>query len=614
MLDLLRDNSRSFLIYLMFAIIIIVFAFTFGAITPDQACGGQQGANGATELADVDGTTVQAGTLGMVEELSISPPSPRNKSSNAISRLQQYMTFRYPRLGLTGRYTNFGPAPDEISPIAREKFLEDLVETTLVSNYARSLGMEISDTEMSTRLGLLTSNWVDEKTGEFDAGSFERWIGNLGATPSAFERFVKDELLRERVIKLLVGGVEATDADVAADYRLNNDKIKVDYIEISKLSARDLAPVTDEEVTTWLQANQAKVQTYYDENKAREFTTPAKFGVRGIKFAAVPQSTIDNDATDEQKEGLRAERAAVKKTAGEVLTALTEGLKAEGAKPVEVFAALAKTHSADASKANGGAIAGQRSLTELRRAPFGPGVATDLTGKDTGYVSGVVEVDDGFWILRVDSKTAEVVAPMGKVQMGVARDMLRDEKVGAFKDGLADAVLAAAKAAPASSLADIAKQVNAKYGVTAEGKGLKVSTSLPFSRTDGLRFIGGIGKSPDLAFKAFAASAEAPFIDGLFKPEPGDKAYVARFNGREEFVAQTEEDAAKSKGSLSRAMQYRLYRSWYKELKAQKIADGDLELSDEWNELLKQERNTYQEQGGQLPVTAGVTPAPAAAE
>jgi hypothetical protein len=40
MLDLFRKNSRSFLIYLMFAVIILVFAFTFGAITPDQACGG----------------------------------------------------------------------------------------------------------------------------------------------------------------------------------------------------------------------------------------------------------------------------------------------------------------------------------------------------------------------------------------------------------------------------------------------------------------------------------------------------------------------------------------------------------------------------------------------
>ena len=40
MLDLLRNNTRSFIIYLLFAIIIVVFVFTFNTITPGQACGG----------------------------------------------------------------------------------------------------------------------------------------------------------------------------------------------------------------------------------------------------------------------------------------------------------------------------------------------------------------------------------------------------------------------------------------------------------------------------------------------------------------------------------------------------------------------------------------------
>ena len=59
MLDLMRKNTGSLITYLLFAIIIVVFVFTFGAISPDQACGGAGQGVPVVELADVDTVLLQ---------------------------------------------------------------------------------------------------------------------------------------------------------------------------------------------------------------------------------------------------------------------------------------------------------------------------------------------------------------------------------------------------------------------------------------------------------------------------------------------------------------------------------------------------------------------------
>lgn len=61
MLDILRKKSSTFAVYFVFAILIVIFAVGFGAVAPDQACGG--GAPGTfknVDFVDVDGETIDA--------------------------------------------------------------------------------------------------------------------------------------------------------------------------------------------------------------------------------------------------------------------------------------------------------------------------------------------------------------------------------------------------------------------------------------------------------------------------------------------------------------------------------------------------------------------------
>ena len=55
MLDVLRQHSKSFLIYVLFGIIIVVFVVSFG---PGSDCGGKGGVRGETLAAEVNGERI----------------------------------------------------------------------------------------------------------------------------------------------------------------------------------------------------------------------------------------------------------------------------------------------------------------------------------------------------------------------------------------------------------------------------------------------------------------------------------------------------------------------------------------------------------------------------
>ena len=67
LMQILRDRSRSTLIYFLFAILIIVFIFTFNTSGSSGGCG--DGA-GTQLLATVDGTEIDVGALQMGMQLT----------------------------------------------------------------------------------------------------------------------------------------------------------------------------------------------------------------------------------------------------------------------------------------------------------------------------------------------------------------------------------------------------------------------------------------------------------------------------------------------------------------------------------------------------------------
>ncbi|MCA9513426.1 MAG: SurA N-terminal domain-containing protein [Myxococcales bacterium] len=620
MLDILRKHSRSFLIYLVFTILIIVFAFTFGAISPDQACGGRGGPGSTAVVAEVDGREVGMQDVAVADALSYSPPSPRNNSQNAGAYMQRYQATRLGQLGLTGPYSGarFGRDPREIGPIKFQKLVDELVETRLVAQYAREHGMSITNEEMSQRLTLLTEQFKSEETGEFDETAWNNFIrGSLQTGPPAFEAFVKEELLRERVIELMVGAVSASQTEIEAEHKLSAETVKVEYVTFDKRSVAPFVPVAGDELDNWIAGHQEQIAAAYDKKKDTDYTTPKKWSLRVIKLDAPDVEAAAADATPEQKTALEAQRAEAKTKAEALRTELATALEAAKAEPVgedgvdpvtKAFATFAEANSTAPSKATGGLLAQPVSEKDLGAPPFGAAIATAVPTLADGELSGVLETPDAFWIVRVEGTMPAVTKTLDDVRLELGKSLLRDEKAEAFAATLADAVLAEAKKDPAKKLADVLAEVAKQYPGEG-GKALEVKESQPFSRLKSygpglptqVPFIGGVGQSADFVKAAFAASEAQPVIDISEAIEPYKHRVVARFLEKKAAEPLTADEKKEIEERLTFEKQRRIYRGWYESYLAAKMADGDVELTSDYQEQLRQEQEAYRQSGGVLP-------------
>jgi len=620
MLDILRKKSSTFATYFVFAILIVIFAVGFGAASPGQSCGGDApGVFKNHDLVDVDGETIDAQLVRTGMQLTGDAADPRQGFGDPNDRFRYQTRFAF--MNLYGPFSGgaYGTDPGKISPVKLLKVVDELIETKLVARYARELGLGVSKAELNASLALLLSNdnFRDPTTGALEVNNYRAWVArSLETTVSAFEQLVEEELLRERVIQMLVGEIGVSDGEIDQAYKLENDKVTIDYIAIDERSAAALVPVTDAEVSDWATKNEDKIKAEYDKLKESKYTTPKSWKLRGIKVDAPTPSD-----EPELKEGIDTERAAAKVKAEaiqvEVAKVLSEKVVGEAPEgepqpvfdSIAAFAAIATEKSNADSKAQGGALAAA-TLEDLGGNPYGPAVAALAPTLKPLEATGVVEVPSGFWILLPESITDEKVEAYESVKQAIAKGLLQKEKVTPFVKTLADEVLAEAKKDPTKKLEDVVTAVNAKYGAAAGGLG---ASQTSFSRLS--RLAAGYpasspylielgGRAPDLVFAAFAANAETPLIDKVFSVGEGGKLIVARFAELKAAEAIKDEQKTELRSQLTLDRRREVYRGWYEDLLAKKMAAKDIEFTKTFIEERKAAEEAFVQSGGSLP---GVT-------
>ncbi|MGB0589700.1 MAG: peptidylprolyl isomerase [Myxococcota bacterium] len=640
MLDYLRNNAQSTVVYFMFAAIIIVFVFTFNTITPDQACGGGAPGREVEGLFTVGGENLDTNWLDIAASLTIDPPSPDNDDLQAQYRLQQYKSRRFGRFGSYGfiyqsAWSDFGTDPSIVSPIMVERAMTDLIETVLVSQEAEEVGIQISDTAMSKRLIGTFDYWYDEETGEFDPEKYDRMVRfQIGASPSRFEAFVRMDMQREAMITLLVGGLDITESELLFHQKATGNKVDLEFAAVDASTAAALVKADEASVTPWLAANQEKVASFYKENATR-FDKAERAQVRGIQFRAANRARVTGEEDAAEKAKLQKERDDAKAKAEAAWLALAganASLPAPLAAPPE-DAAKKDAEAATASKTRhgvaidlaafeaavtansdhgptkeaGGLFDEHRDRERLGRYPFGTEVVDPIFALEAGQMSGVIEVDTGFWILRLEEKLAAESKTLEQAQMEIATQLYKEEQGEALKKTLAAELLAKAKAASDKPLSDAVAAVNAARGA-AEGEGLTTSQTGLFARMQAGAYgpaakigqVPTLGDVPDLAKAAFKAGPKSPVLGQVFEVDGGKRLVVARWAAEEAAAELDDAGRAGIREKLLRQKQRLVYRTWYESLLAKAIADGRVEADDSWNTYLDEARRNFVEAGGRL--------------
>jgi peptidyl-prolyl cis-trans isomerase D len=298
--------------------------------------------------------------------------------------------------------------PAQLEGLYARQILNQLVFQKEIEYEAKRLGITVSDKERADRIKqYLPSAFSGDTFVGMEA--YQREVQQrFQLTVPVFEDLVKSGLIEEKFRKLITDGISVSPAEIQEEFRIENEKVKLDYVSIKP-----------EDLTSKITFDNAQINAYYDQNKAK-YQIPEK---RVVRYALVDLNQIRQNtpvSEDELKaiyqqniqqyqvpNRVHAEHIlfmTVGKTDAEVaeIKAKAEDVLVQARKKGANFEELAKKYSEDpGSKTKNGdlgwLVQGQ-TVPEFEKAAF---------SLKKGEISDLIKTQYGFHIIRVlDSETA----------------------------------------------------------------------------------------------------------------------------------------------------------------------------------------------------------------
>jgi len=323
MLDGMRRHASSWIIKILFAVIIIVFIFAFGM-------GGFQG-DRAQVLAYVNDQAVLIKDFEQIYERRVRALRDQNPNVS---------------------YEDLAKAQ------FKRQVFDTMVNTSLLLAEAQRLGLGVSEAEL---IGYIRDVPVfQNEQNQFDKTRYETVLQNQRMSPGDYEGEVARSILLDKLRQSLDLAVAPSEAEARDMFAYAKQQVVVDYVLYAWKDFASAVKPSDEEVADWYEANKegfrrppmadfallpvtpatlakpaeitdAEAKAYYDEH-TDEFKQPAQAKARHILIK------VDETAGAE----------AVEKARREILDIRSRVLKGES------FADLAREHSQGPSSVKGG--------------------------------------------------------------------------------------------------------------------------------------------------------------------------------------------------------------------------------------------------------------------
>ena len=278
--------------------------------------------------------------------------------------------------------------------------LQDMIDESLLRQFVEDRGYRVSDGELFEFIKSIPSFQQD---GKFNTETYRSALARQGSTPAQFEQRVRDSLEIEQMRTGVIGSAVVTESDLALSYRLRNQQRFLSHVSFKAQAYQDQVEISDDDVAD-----------YYDRNRA-QFTAPERIKLAYVELdleslpkAESPSADVLRTIYDAERNNrfttpeerlarhvlikFGADKAAAKSKAEGLAKQLADGAS---------FADLAKEHSEDSgSKDDGG------SLVWVRRGQMVDGFEQALFDLDEGQVSGVVETEFGFHLIKLEELRA----------------------------------------------------------------------------------------------------------------------------------------------------------------------------------------------------------------
>ena len=254
----------------IFAIIIVVFAISFGA--PMDGC---QKTSGPQRAATVDGDAVMTDQVRII----------------------------YNRYGGGSKNLTEAQLAEEQSSA-----LKALIIIHLLANEAEKIGLRAGDEELAEYVRDPLRNLELAGVLGGRTGIYTRYIVNqLRVSEKQYQDYKKTELLARKYLELAEMQVGVLPGEVEALQNLRETKVNLEYVKFNPATLKSHAEVSDADITAFLAKNEAKVKSLYDERKEKEFSEPAAMRIRRIFI------TTSEDLADDEKAAKKAKFEQAKK-------------------------------------------------------------------------------------------------------------------------------------------------------------------------------------------------------------------------------------------------------------------------------------------------------------
>jgi peptidyl-prolyl cis-trans isomerase D len=393
MLRFLRRNARSWIMYIILGIIIFVFVLYFGS-------------NRASRTAQA---------IAIIDERIIS----EGEFHDEYRKMMDMAKMRY-----GAKIT-----PEVLKKMDLKKMAYDnLLNRQIIISKATDLKVQVSDEELKNMIISLPALQTD---GVFDERKYQQMLRYNKSSAEDFEGIQKIDLTASKIEALIRDGIKISDKEIYDVYAMQNQKIDVNFIQISERDINKKIVPTEAELESYL------------KNNSNRFRIPEQVKIKYLSFAAhdfAPADISDSDIRDyynrnkdkyKIKDGKQSPLADVRNAVLKELRTL-RGMQ-------HAYTEAKKAHDIIYQEDNFDNYAAKNKL-RISSVDFFPlnktpgefasvkDLAATLMDLQKNEISKVMAADDNYYLVRVIDKKAAYLPNLKDIRAEVEKQFSASEK------------------------------------------------------------------------------------------------------------------------------------------------------------------------------------------
>ncbi len=373
----MTKKSGSFIIYILFGIIILTFVISFGPAS-EGGCSPDAG-----YVANVDGTVVSISEY-------------RFTYNNIFDFYQRiYGSFnreQAQQMGLSGQA------------------LDMIVNNILLAKNAEDMGFHVSKSEIVERIKNMEHF---QQNGVFDFDLYNKVVQyQLHSTPADYEKKMERELLAQKLRTYLSASVSVSNSEVKDEYLSRNEKLSANFIVFSVDNATDelkkkiSEELSEEKTASFMEKNYERIRAHYSDNIS-DYRKGRQVKARHI--------LIKSGEEEDDSVALEKIREIEKK--------IEEGAD---------FAEMAKEHSEGPSSAEGG------DLGFFEKGKMVPAFDEKVFSMEKGEISEPVKTKFGYHLIKLEDTKEAFDKKLETVDKEIAKKLLTEESIKTLAEAEAE--------------------------------------------------------------------------------------------------------------------------------------------------------------------------------